>query len=454
MTIQEQITQFENTRAAKVGQRDALIEKSGAEGTTLDTTQQEQFDSLNTEIRSIDEHLVRLGEVQKDMEKRATAVVAANPQIASQSRSGVAVVRTGEKSTERGIGVARHIMALAMCNGNRREAADYVKQAFPAGDITDAVVAGLTTRAAVAPGTTTNATYAAPLVVTQYMNDFLELLRPKTIIGRLPGLKRVPFNASLPIQTAGGTFGWVGQSSLKPVTNLQLSNVALGFAKASAIYVISEELARMSTPSAQELVRDEAIASLTTYLDTQFIDPTVAAVANVNPASISNGVAGTAASGTAELNVRQDIRALVNGFNTGNYGLASIVLLMGEGMAFTIGTIVNAVGQPTFPNLTAQGGTMYGIPVVTSNILTTDIYAIHTPSILVADESGIEIDVSRETSLIMDSAPNAVTQAGGAAPVYTSMFQANLVAIRAERYITWAKARSTAVRRINTAAYV
>ena len=95
------------------------------------------------------------------------------------------------------------------------------------------------------------------------------------------------------------------------------------------------------------------------------------------------------------------------------------------------------------------------MPVVTSNILTTDIYAIHQPSIMVADEGGIEIDVSREATLIMDSAPaGVVNPAVGAALPYTNLWQANLVALRAERFITWAKARSTAVRRITGAAYV
>lgn len=454
MTIAEQVGQYENTRARKVAQRDALMDKAGAEGTTLDAADQETFDTLDQEIRSVDDHLVRLGKVKKEIETRAVAVNgASNTTTASEVRGGVSIVHAQEKA-EKGIGLARYVMALVSCQGNRYEAAQYVKKAFPEGDITTAVSNALQTRAAVAAGTTTNATFGAPLYVTNYLSDFLELLRPNTVIGRIPGMRHVPFNISLPTQTAGGTYSWVGQGVLKPVTNLQLSAVTLGIAKAAGIIVISEELARTSTPSAQMVVRDELIAGMTQYLDTQFLDPTVAAVANVSPASITNGVAGTAASGTTEAAARADLRALVNGFNTGNYGLGSVVLLMGEGMAFTLGTIVNSLGQLSFPGLGATGGELYGMKVVTSNVLTTDIYAVHTPSILMADEGGIEIDVSREASLIMDSAPASVVQVAGAAPSYTSLWQANLVGLRVERFINWGKARSTAVRRINTAAYV
>ncbi len=452
MTTPEQITQHENSRAAKLAQRQSVFDKCGDEGRTPDAAEKESLETLARELEAHDEYLRELYVQRSANVVQATPVDGAGTMAASQTRGGVQVVRSTEKA-DKGIGFARYVMALVACQGNRFEAAQYAKSKFPDGEMTRQVSDALQTRAAVAAGTTTNATFAAPLVQTTYLNDFLELLRPATIIGRVPGMRHVPFNISLPTQTAGGTYSWVGQGVLKPVTNLQLSTVTLGMAKAAGIIVISEELARSSTPSAQEVVRDELLAGMTQYLDTQFIDPAVAAVANVSPASISNGVAGTAASGTTEAAARADFRALVNGFNTGNFGLGSVVILMGEGMAFTLGTMVNSVGAVAFPGLTATGGSILGLTVVTSNVLTTDIYAVHAPSILMADEGGIEIDVSREASLIMDSAPAGVTQAAGVASVYTSLWQANLVALRAERYINWGKARSTALRRIHTANY-
>ena len=53
-------------------------------------------------------------------------------------------------------------------------------------------------------------TWAAPLVNQNIANEFLELLRPATILGKIPGLRNVPFNTKVPAQTAGGTYGWVG----------------------------------------------------------------------------------------------------------------------------------------------------------------------------------------------------------------------------------------------------
>jgi hypothetical protein len=61
---------------------------------------------------------------------------------------------------------------------------------------------------------------------------------------------------------------------------------------------------------------------------------------------------------------------------------------------------------------------------------------------LVADDGQVTIDVSREASVQMDSAP---TNPPVAATVLQSFWQQNLVGIKAERFITWTKARSTAV---------
>ncbi len=452
MTIQEQITQYENTRAAKVAQRDGLLEKSGAEGSTLDDTDAETFDTLDTEIRSIDSHLARLNSAKAEVVTRAVPAIGTSIAAASQSRSGVAVVSV-KPNTEPGIGLARHVMSLAVCNGNKYEAAEYAKRTW--GDAADEIYGGLRngimTRGAIAPGTTLDATFAAPLVPTNYANEFLELLRPKTLIGRIPGLRRVPFNTSMPAQTAGGTYKWVGQGKMKPVTNAQYAAVTLGFAKASGIIVLTEELVKLSTPSAEAAVRDEMIKGVTQFLDGQLVDSSVAAVSNVNPASITNGVTGTAATGADVADARSDISARVQAFAAANYGLDGLVILMSESQAFALSLMVNSVGAPAFPGLGVNGGSIFGIPVIASETVGAQIILVHAPSVLYADDGGVEIDISREASVQLDSAP---TEPSDASTVLTSLWQANLVGIRAERYITWGKARSTAVDRITSVAYV
>jgi HK97 family phage major capsid protein/HK97 family phage prohead protease len=444
MTIQEQIKSFEATRQAKSARMFAIMEEAGTE--TLEQDKAEEYDGLEAELKTIDEHLTRLASMEKLNKSQAQPVGGTTPVETKRVPAGVPVPRVSVKpNIEKGITAARMAMALLNTKGNRYEAAQFASERFA-----DTPEVALALKAAVAAGTTTDSAWAGPLVVTQPMQELLEMLRPQTLIGRIPGLKRVPFNISMPAQTAGGTYSWVGQGSAKPVTNMQFSTVTLGTAKAAGIIVLTQELIRSSAPSAQEAVRDEMIAGMRTYLDTQFVDSTVAAVANVSPASITNGVAGTAASGTTEAAARADLRALINTYNTANYTLDGLVLIMSESVAFTLGTMVNAVGAPAFPGISVNGGNILGIPVVTSNVVGAQIIAAHAPSILVADDGQTEIDVSTEASIQMDSAPANPTDA---TTVLVSMFQRNLVALRAERWINWAKARSSAVQRITTVAY-
>lgn len=446
-TVTEQIQDHVNSRAAKVAAQATLMESAEKEGRTLDTSEAEKFDTLGAEVRSIDGHLVRLRELEESNKAAAVPVNGNGTAKAGESRAGVPVVSV-RSNTEPGIQFARYAMSLAACRGNRHEAADYARSVW--GDSGEEIA--LAHRAAIAPGTTVQATFAAPLVHTNFLNEMLEMLRPATILGKLDGVRRVKFNSSMPAQTAGGTYQWVGQGLSKPLTNIQLATVTIGMAKAAGIIVLTKELVRDSSPSAELVVRNELRDGITRFLDAQFTDPAIAAGANLNPASITNGVAGTAASGTTEAAARADINALVKTFITNNFGVGGLVLLMNEGVAFTLSAMVNAVGEPSHPKLTATGGTLFGVPVITSNTITaaTGIIAVHAPSILLADEGGIQIDISEEASLNMDSAP-AVPDA---TTVFVSLWQQNLVGIRVERAITWGKARATAVDRIHTVAYV
>jgi HK97 family phage major capsid protein/HK97 family phage prohead protease len=356
---------------------------------------------------------------------------------------------TMQTREKRGIGFARAVMALARSKGNRFEAGRYAVDEW--GPAAGRAIGQLLTRAAVAPGTTSNATFAAPLVPTVAEAEFLELLRPATLIGRIANARHVPLNVAVAVQTGGGTYKWVGQNQPKPVTNAQYASAGLTFAKASGIIVITEELARLSTPSAEASVRDEMIRGCVQFLDAQFVDSTVAAVAGVNPASITNGVTGAAASAATPAAFKTDIAARIAALMTAGYPPSELVILMSETVAFNMSMALNNNGGPSFPGLTPTGGSLFGIPVVASQSVGAQIVVAHGPSLLVADEDVIEIDVSRQAAIQMDSAPDNPPVA---ASVMTSLWQLNLVGIRVDRLITWGKARANSVDRITAAAYV
>jgi HK97 family phage major capsid protein/HK97 family phage prohead protease len=449
MTLQEQIVQFENTRAAKAAARDALMTKAAEAGETLDQAAADEYDGIDREVKSVDAHLARLRDLEKSTVATATRITPTTVGVTATDLRGstpTTPVISVKSQLPKGTAFTRMAMALAVSKGDSYQAMEHAKQWH-----TSTPEVELMVKAAVAAGTTTDATWAGPLAVAQpLVNEFLELLRPRTLLGRIPGLRQVPFNVSVPSQTAGGTYSWVGQGNAKPVTSAAFATVSVPFAKAAGIIVLTEELVKLSTPSAEATVRQEMIDGMAQFLDTQFVDPAVAAVANVNPASITNGASTAAASGVTGAAARLDLSTSVAVFTAAGIPLAGSVWLMSDSNAFGLGLSLNALGQPLFPGVGIEGGTIMGMPVIVSNNVGNRVILVHAPSILFADEGGVRIDVSREASLQMDSAPSNPSDA---TTVLVSLWQRNLVGLRAERMITWIRARTAAVRYITAAGY-
>ena len=458
-TIKEQIEAFEATRAAKSARMDELMQKAAEEGVTLDAEQEEEYDALEAEVKSVDAHLVRLHRAANDNKAQAVEAKGANADEAAASRGGVAA--TPKSKLPQGTAFTRYAMALAKSKGNLMQAAELAKGWKDTPEVETVL------RAAVDAGTTTDATWAKPLVEYQNMaSEFIELLRPQTIIGRIPGLRRVPFNIKIPRQTAGSSAQWVGEGAPKPVSELAFDSITLGATKVAGIVVLTDELVRFSNPSAEALVRQDLINTIVQTLDKDFVDPAKAASAGVSPASITNGVTPVVASGVTADHVRADVKKLFSNFLAANMSLSGAVWIMRETDALGLALMLNALGQPEFPGLSingGSGGTFMGLPVVLSENIPANpgsgspltgvggrIILAKAPEILLADDGDVVLDVSREASLQMDSAPTNPTTAS---TVMVSLWQMNMVGIRAERFINWSKRRAGVVQYIDSANY-
>lgn len=459
MQISEQIKSFEASRAAKAARLEEIMAKAAEEGRTLDEAESEEYDGLQAEVKSVDGHLVRLRDLEKAQASKAKPVEAekVNSYAKGADFRDNAVIRV-ERNLPKGTAFTRYAIALARSKGNLMQAQEIAKGWE---DSTPEVATVL--KAAVAAGTTTDPAWAGPLVEYQNMaSEFIELLRPQTIIGRIQGLRRVPFNIKMPGQTSGSSVNWVGEGAPKPVSALAFDTTTLRFTKAAGIVVLTDELVRFSNPSAEAIVQGDLIASMTQFLDRDFVDPAKAEVADVSPASITNGVTPIQASGTTADALKADVRALYAAFLAENMTPAGSVWIMTPTMAMTIGMMQNALGQPEFPGIDMNGGTFFGLPVVVSENIPRQAEVAGPPAIpageriilakaseiLLADDGGVTIDVSREASLQMDNAPAAGAQS------LVSLWQNNMVALRAERFINWKRRRLQAVGYINSANYV
>ena len=459
-TFAEQISAFEATRAAKSARMAELMDASAESGETLDAEGAEEYDALKGEVKSIDEHLNRLRDMEKLAVKSAADVTNANTTKAAETVRTVASVKG--TNLPKGTAFTRYSMALMAGKGNLMQSAEIAKR----WDDTPQVETVL--KAAVAAGTTTDTNWAKPLVEYSNMaSEFAELLRPATILGRIDGLRRVPFNIKVPRQTGGASASWVGEGAPKPVSSLAFDSITLGHTKVAGIVVMTEELVRFSNPAAEDIVRRDLVETIGGLIDKDFVDPGKAAVEGVSPASITNGVTPVVASGTTADHLRADVQALMAKFIAANMSLSGAVWIMTETQALAIAMLLNPLGQPEFPGLSINGGTagtFFGIPVILSeNISAQDevtgppaipagsrIILAKASEIMLADDGQVMLDASNQASLQMDSAP---TNPPTATTVMVSLWQMNMVGIRAERFINWTKRRAGAVQYITGAAY-
>jgi HK97 family phage major capsid protein/HK97 family phage prohead protease len=436
-TINEQISGFENSRAAKHARMTAIMTKAAEGGATLDAAETVEYDDLADELKSIDAHLVRLQALEATTITKATPITAGSAVEASRQRAGLPVI-TVKANVEPGTGFIRYCQALAVSKGIPMQALEYARRWH---DSTPEVE--LVLKAAVAAGTTTDATWAGPLApITPLSNEFLALLRPETILGKIDTFFKIPFNVSVASQTGGGTYQWVGQGAPKPVGKLAFATITLGITKCAGIIVITEELARNSSPDAESVIRKDMIAGIAAFLDLEFIDPSKAPVAGVAPGSVTNGVTPITSAGPTPANARTDIQAMANAMTALNISTAGAVLVLSETNAAALTNALNPLGQQLFPGMGQQGGTIMGYKAITSQAAGTTVSLMKPEQIMFADDGGVTIDISREASVQMDSAPMGTPDA---TVVLTNFWQNNLVGLRAERFINWKKARTGVV---------
>lgn len=435
----EQIAAYDARRASNVSAMDAIMSKAAEEGRTLDASEQEEFDTFEAENEQIDGHLKRLKVLEHKKVSEATPVKSVDSEKAgSEARGGFPRVQV-QTNLKKGTLFARYAMALAAGRGSISDALAYAKR-------WDSQTPEVSQYIKAVAGSTMTGTdeWGSELVYpTNLASEFIELLRPATVLGRLTGIRQVPFNVRIPSQAGGSTVNWVGERQPKPVSDMEFSTIQLGNNKIAGIVVLTEELVRLSSPSAEEVVRRDLVEQIAAFMDAQFLDPSIT-VSSSRPASITQGVTPVTASGTDAEALYYDLNTAMAAFDNAEMGGETIQIVMRRNLARGISSLRNMLGQFEFSGMTPNGGTLMGMPVIVSNSApASTLVIIKGDEILMADDGSVRLDASREATLDM---------AGGSSPGF-SLYQNNCIGMRAERWVTWQKRRSAAVAMIGTASY-
>lgn len=468
-TFAEQIADLQATRVTAHEKMKELAQKSVDGARSMQTDEAEEFDTLKASIKRLDDDIGRLTTLA-DMDKlTAKALETPNADTTAAPYRAPLQIKNVEK-LDKGIAMARYAMCLVKAKGNHDMAFRLAEKHFPH---SEGVVKTLKAqaeganlqelmrmKATVAAGDTINSTWAAPLVYANtFGGDFIEYLRPRTLIGQA-NFRPVPFNVRIAGQTSGGSASWVGQGKAKPVTKFDFNAVTVPFTKIAAISVLTQELARFSDPSAEALVRDSLADAVIARADTDLFDPDLAAVANVSPAGLLNGVAPVTVTGidyADPTSVRCAIAALWAPWDTTFMGQRPAYYTT-PAVARMLSLSREPLGTAAFPGMTPMGGTLDGVPVRVSQYLANNGGSGGAPFILVdeseiflADDGSVTLDASEQASIEMSDTPAGSSNPTVAASSVNlvSMWQTNSIALRAERFIWWGPRRTGAVQWID-----
>ena len=154
---------------------------------------------------------------------------------------------------------------------------------------------------------------------------------------------------------------------------------------------------------------------------------------DTRPAGILNGATKITSTGDTADKVEADLLSLLSEFAKNNLSADNSYFIMSETRAMKLALLRDALGRTYFEGMAFAGGSRHllGVPVVTSQAVGNHIILVKMSELLVAQDGGVDVSFN-DTATLVDGANTH------------NLWQENKLAVRVERFITWAKRRPLA----------
>jgi len=292
--------------------------------------------------------------------------------------------------------VGRLIRALAAGKGDPEKAAAWAKKQWNDETIVKALQSD--------EGST-----GGYLVPEEYSTELIEYLRPLSVVRRMnPTI--VPMNTgtlSMSAMTGGASAEYIGEGSNVSTSQPTLGQVKLTWKKLGCLVPISNDLIRFSTPSADDVVRNDLAGAMAQREDAAFIrdDGT-----NDKPKGLYGWIASANkfdANGTVSLaNVTTDLGKAILALREAETLFLRPGWLISARTEFYLTTLRDSNGNYAFKDEMATGK-LYGFPfAVTTQIPDnlgdseneSEVYLVDFVDAVIGESSKVEIEVSTEAA--------------------------------------------------------
>lgn len=311
-----------------------------------------------------------------------------------------------------GMAFVRRAIALASEPDNDALAASLARQRWPGSSVGDII-----------ERTAVPAMNGAQLDRTPDAMEFLGWAFPGSIMGRLP-LREVPAFTSVIGTSAPPGASFVARGKPRPVSAAALARTELRPATLSGLIVVSREILDSATPEAEAFIRSEVRAAVIALADQAFIDPDGL---GDDPQSITHGVTPVPVTGDPAT----DLQNLIDDFSG---DLSQARLIMSPATATKYALHRDTSGSFCFLDVGPAGGSLLGLPVITSSHVEDDMIALADPSRIVRYAGPLDVTSGSAVSIQMDDTPDDPDDAN---TVLVSLWQRGLRAIMVDLETNW-----------------
>jgi HK97 family phage major capsid protein len=271
----------------------------------------------------------------------------------------------------------------------------------------------------------------------------LQLLVAKTSgMRRLPGYRRIPDNTNCITQSSGTVSYWGNQGNAVPMSSLAFARESLASIRINALSAVTKELAEAA--DSETIISSDHARAIAEKLDATFFDPTNAGSPETLPKSITASAPSFSSTGSSLAAIDSDLQLLVDSLVDGGSNLAAATWCLNPITAAFLASLRGTGGSPAYPGMGATGGTLLGLPALT----TTGITRAGSPSpgtsyLVLADasriwlvDSGLTFRASTQVALEMSDAPTGSSMTPTPTTL-VSMFQTESVALLSTAWMNW-----------------
>lgn len=278
--------------------------------------------------------------------------------------------------------------------------------------------------------------------IADYVNisaAFSTSLRGATAFDRmLPDMVPAPLRSRGITVTTGIVGSTVPERSVKPVSKISFGNALIEPKKAAAIVIVTREVAKSLDANTNALIDRELTAAVAQATDVQFVGDLIG---STTPA---------ASAGSTLANAVADISTLLGAVGTG--ANSKLFYLASPTNMKRLALKSSSTGAPAFPGLGPTGGElMPGVTAIAVDALGTPGFSLMVDATGLAGSADIiRLDASEQGTLQLETAPDSPPTAS---TTLLALWQANLRALRCERFFGYVVLRADAVASISGTNY-